>query len=106
MKNVATMKDPARSRRAGVVLDQTETGIVDDVHDLQGGDRPQPDAQEDGKIVVEELAQRPGHDQHAEADDDEDDLGQGVKQEVGVQPREVQEGEQHDADDRGQAIVA
>ena len=97
---------PHLRRRVGRVADQTEAGIVDDMHDVKGGDRPQRDAQEDGEIVVQELAQRPGHDQHAEADDDEDDLGQGVKEEVGVQSREVQQGEQHDADDRGQAIVA
>ena len=73
--------------------------------DVEGGDEPQRHAQEDGEVVVQELAQRPRHDQHAEADDDEDDLGQRVEEEVGMQSREVQKGEQHDADDRGVAII-
>ena len=96
--------EPELRRRVEGVRDHAQTGIVDQVHRVEDRHEHECDPQEDGEVVVEELAQRPGHDDHRHADDDERELRKGVEQQVGVQAREREQREE-DGGDHGRAAV-
>jgi len=85
--------EPDPRRRVEGVRDHAEARMVGEVHGVEDGHEHERDAEEDGEVVVQELAQRPGEDDHRHADNDEGELRKRVEQQVGMQARK---GEQRD----------
>ena len=91
-------RDPQLRRGVERVVDQVQAREVEHVDEVQHACRREPQADEDGEVVVEEAPQRPRHDQDGERHDGEDHLCQGVEEDVRLQAREGDEDEQGSGD--------
>ena len=73
---------------------------VEQMHEAQPADREQGAAEEEGEVVIEELAQRPRDDEDAHRDQEEEELRQDMEEEERPDCGEGEDGE-HAGDERG-----